>query len=269
MMISSIPVTARTLPQHGVAFAPQIARAAAKSGVDPRLLAAVAAQETGGPGSNAGRNIVGDGGHGHGIFQIDDRFHRFANTPSAMDPQANADYAAGMLAGLLKQYGGDVRKALSAYNAGAPDAHGTVTSWQDGQRLGYADSVLRHYAALADATSSRDGGSNPLLKEHSMHLSLGGLIKGVTSGLETLVETGNPAIAAGAGALGFLSGNSGQSPAGPVQTFDPLLDEMSANLNPGTPSNTYSYAQLAGTDAQGKSRQNDPYGGVSLADLVD
>jgi soluble lytic murein transglycosylase-like protein len=143
---------ARSLARHGVAYAAQIAGAASKYGLDPGLLAAVAAQETGGPGANAGRNIVGDGGHGHGIFQIDDRFHGFARTAAAMDPQANADYAARMLAGLLKQYGGDVRKALSAYNAGSPNARGTETAWQDGRCLGYADSVLRHYAAIAGET---------------------------------------------------------------------------------------------------------------------
>lgn len=144
--------TISTLAQRGVAFAPEIASAASKFGVDPTLLAAVAAQETGGPGSNAGRNIVGDGGHGHGIFQIDDRFHDFAATAQAMDPQANADYAAHMISGLLKRYGGDVHKALSAYNAGDPNASGTITAWRDGSRLGYADSVLRHYANIAGTT---------------------------------------------------------------------------------------------------------------------
>src|SRR5690348_17949048 len=116
--------TISSLAQRGVAFAPQIASAAAKYGVDPMLLAAVAAQETGGPGTNGGRNIVGDGGHGHGVFQIDDRFHDFAKTPRVMDPQANADYAAGMISGLLKRYGGNIHKALTAYNAGDPNATG-------------------------------------------------------------------------------------------------------------------------------------------------
>lgn len=137
-----------------IPFAAEISRAAAMHGLDSRLLAAVAAQETGGPGTNAGRNIVGDGGHGHGLFQIDDRFHTFARTPRAMNPQANADYAAGMLAGLLRRYGGNVREALSAYNAGDPHAQGTVTHWQDGARLGYADSVLRHYADLGGASET-------------------------------------------------------------------------------------------------------------------
>ncbi|HEY8297376.1 MAG TPA: transglycosylase SLT domain-containing protein [Candidatus Baltobacteraceae bacterium] len=146
--IGSIPSAISELAAHGVAYAPQIARAAAQHGLDPRLLAAVAAQETGGPGANGGRNILGDGGHGHGLFQIDDRWHPFARTGAAMNAGRNADYAAGMLSGLLARYGGNVHRALSAYNAGSPTACGTVTTWQDGAKLGYADSVMRHYADL-------------------------------------------------------------------------------------------------------------------------
>ncbi|HEY5339610.1 MAG TPA: transglycosylase SLT domain-containing protein [Candidatus Aquilonibacter sp.] len=131
-----------------VAFAPQIAAAAERYQLDPALLAAVAAQETGGPGTSSGANIVGDGGHGHGIFQIDDRYHPFAATPAAMDPGRNADYAAGMLAGLLQKYGGNVHAALSAYNSGSPTAAGTPTDWGGGVTLGYADSVMAHYAQL-------------------------------------------------------------------------------------------------------------------------
>jgi hypothetical protein len=152
-MTTSIALAAADLAAHGVAFAPQIAGAARRHGLDPRLLAAVAAQETGGPGANAGRNIVGDGGHGRGLFQIDDRYHGFARTADAMDPSANAEYAATMLHGLLQRYGGNVHRALSAYNAGSGDATGTLTTWRDGARLGYADSVMRHYAALGGSPS--------------------------------------------------------------------------------------------------------------------
>ncbi len=150
----NVAVVAQHLAARGVAFAPAIARAAARHGVDPDLLAGVAAQETGGPGSNAGRNVVGDGGHGHGVFQIDDRWHAFAGTPQAMNPERNADYAAGMLSGLLRQYGGNVHEALSAYNAGAPNRTGTLTTWSDGQTLGYADSVERHAARIAGRNPS-------------------------------------------------------------------------------------------------------------------
>jgi hypothetical protein len=140
---------------NGVRYGVEIAQAARRHGIEPFLLAAVAAQETGGPGVDSGANIVGDGGHGHGIFQIDDRFHAFASTPAARDPAANADYAASLLSDLLRRYGGNVREALSAYNAGAPDARGTLTAWSPGgPQLGYADSVLRHQARL----ETRDAG---------------------------------------------------------------------------------------------------------------
>jgi hypothetical protein len=150
----SIDPTASSLASAGVAYAPQIAAAAQSHHLDPTLLAAVAAQETGGPGSNAGRNIVGDGGHGHGLFQIDDRSHPFAETSAAMDPASNADYAAGMLSGLLDRYGGNVHEALSAYNTGQPNLTGTTTQWSDGSKLGYADSVLRHQQSIAAATGT-------------------------------------------------------------------------------------------------------------------
>jgi hypothetical protein len=67
-----------------------------------------------------------------------------------------------------------------------------------------------------------------------MHLSLGGIVKGIETGLTTLVETGNPYIAAGAGAIACFtdngSGNSGTAGAtnANVPTFNPLLDSLSA-----------------------------------------
>jgi hypothetical protein len=137
-----------------VAFGSQITAAAARHNLNPRLLAAVAAQETGGPGSDSGRNIVGDAGHGHGLFQIDDRWHAFASTPAAMDPGQNADYAAGILSRNLQRFGGNVREALSAYNAGSPTATGTRTDWGDGKPVGYADSVLRHLARLGGTAAA-------------------------------------------------------------------------------------------------------------------
>ncbi|HUY41492.1 MAG TPA: transglycosylase SLT domain-containing protein [Candidatus Dormibacteraeota bacterium] len=149
-------IAATSLSQHGVAYAGAIAQAAREHGLAPALLAAVAAQETGGPGSNAGHNIVGDGGHGHGVFQIDDRYHAFARSAAAMDPAQNAEYAATMLSGLIHRYG-SVHRALSAYNAGDPEATGSVTDWADGRRLGYADSVLRHEALIGGSAPESTG----------------------------------------------------------------------------------------------------------------
>jgi len=168
------PIAAK-LAGTGVAFAPEIASAARRHGVDPMLLAAVAAQETGGPDSNAGRNVIGDGGHGHGIFQIDDRWHSFATTSAAMEPARNADYAAGMLAGLLDQYGGDVHEALSAYNSGSPHAVGTRTQWADGESVGYADSVLRHYQRLDDQALPETARSTAIAESNATIASVGEL----------------------------------------------------------------------------------------------
>lgn len=221
----------------GVAYAAQIDSAARRYNLDPRLLAAVAAQETGGPGTNSGRNILGDGGHGHGIFQIDDRSHAFASSPAAMNPQANANYAASMLSGLLNRYGGDVHKALSAYNSGSPDARGTPTTWPDGRQLGYADSVMRHYGALGARTPSPS--PPPSNEETSQPMSslLSHIAHGVESGLCTLATTGNPALAAGAGVLGAVADTGGSAQtaqtsasafAFPQMLDAPLLPQMQA-----------------------------------------
>ena len=182
-----------------VAFGREIVSAAARHHLDPRLLAAVAAQETGGPGRDSGRNVVGDGGHGRGLFQIDDRWHRFARSSAAMDPAKNADYAAGMIAGNLSRYGGDVRAALSAYNAGSPTATGTKTDWGDGRPLAYAESVLRHYLRLA-------GGGAPALHAGPAGTHGAGTTdpRDIAAGVDALrgaaggsaPSTGRPAVAA-------------------------------------------------------------------------
>jgi len=158
----------------GIRYGAQITAAARANGLDPQLLAAVAAQESGGPGRNSGANIVGDGGHGRGLFQLDDRYHAIARTSAAMDPGTNAQYAGKFLSGLIQQFGGNLRAALSAYNAGSPNATGTVTTWPDGSQLGYADSVMRHLAQLEsrnqllpEAASTGTGAGGSMLSQLS------------------------------------------------------------------------------------------------------
>ncbi len=229
----------------GIRYAAQIEAAAKAHGLEPRLLAAVAAQETGGPGSNSGANIVGDHGHGRGVFQIDDRWHGFARTPAAMDPGKNADYAAGMLSGLIAQYGG-VRQALSAYNAGSPHATGTVTTWGDGSKLGYADSVLRHYADLggdlgalgSDLTAGRSDAS-PAAN------ALAGMAAAATGASTAGLATG----AAGAltsGASQDASAASSAAAGVPMANFEVTLPQPSPY-----PSQYRSYTSISGMDSNG------------------
>jgi hypothetical protein len=229
----------------GIRFGSQIETAARSHGLDPKLLAAVAAQETGGPGSNSGANIVGDHGHGRGLFQIDDRWHGFAKSPAAMDPAKNADYAAGMLSGLIAQYGG-VKQALSAYNAGSPTATGTVTTWGDGAKLGYADSVLRHYADLGGDVQAL-GGELAAGRDDAAPAAnaLSGLAAAATGG-----STG--ALAAGAGsALGGATGGGDVASATaaasvPLANFQVELPQPSPY-----PSQYRSYTSVSGMDSNG------------------
>ncbi|MFN2527487.1 MAG: transglycosylase SLT domain-containing protein [Candidatus Baltobacteraceae bacterium] len=216
------------LAQQGVAFSREIATAATRHGIDPQLLAAVAAQETGGPGSNAGANIVGDGGHGRGLFQIDDRWHEFAKTRAAMDPAQNADYAAAMISRLLKLYGGDIHKALSAYNAGSPDSTGTITQWADGGRLGYADSVLKHYARLGSP------GPATIPRIATPPENAGQLIADIFGEIQYAIEQTNK-----------MQSLAQAAPQQPAVQFQPR-----------------SYSQLAGIDASGHSKHSTSWAGL-------
>lgn len=99
-------------------------------GLQRGVLLAIASRET-----NMS-DVVGDGGHGRGLFQIDDRYHRrwLCNHKACEDGKTPpvgyaADYAGRLLAGLKKQLrkrgvpAGKVWKvATSAYNAGLTGA---------------------------------------------------------------------------------------------------------------------------------------------------
>jgi hypothetical protein len=136
----------------GVAYRDEIYQAAEAHHLDPMLLAAQAAQESGGPGANSGRNIIQQGGNGHGLFQLDPaggygpwlKAHH-----NGLNVKENADKAAAIDATNLKAYGGDTKAMLTVYNAGHNnDADTAVTTWPDGQRLHYAASVERHLDQL-------------------------------------------------------------------------------------------------------------------------
>ncbi|HEY6236652.1 MAG TPA: transglycosylase SLT domain-containing protein, partial [Candidatus Elarobacter sp.] len=133
--------------------------------------------------------------------------HAFARSPAAMDPARNADYAAGMLESNLNRFGGNVRSALSAYNAGSPTATGTRTDWGDGKPVSYADSVFRHYSRLGGDPAAPGGGAPPGLAAAPPDArdaaaavdELRGLVSRYgTSGAATTPAAGNAAGAAGA-----------------------------------------------------------------------
>jgi hypothetical protein len=109
------------------------ANAAAATGIPAAVLAAIASRETG------VRMIVGDGGHGRGVMQIDDRYHSaFTSSPAAMDWTQNPMYGAKVLASYLQQAisGGvdefnALRVALAGYNQGLSGAKADYQNYGD------------------------------------------------------------------------------------------------------------------------------------------
>ncbi len=117
-------------------------------GLPHNMLFAVGSRETG------LHNIVGDHGHGHGVWQLDDRSHHI---PPGFDndPEAQARTAAEMLHQLHHRFG-DWEQALNAYNSGHPDAAHTTGH-------NYGPDVLHRLHQIdeieqADHAAPHDGG---------------------------------------------------------------------------------------------------------------
>jgi soluble lytic murein transglycosylase-like protein len=95
-------------------------------GLDPLLVLAVMDRESMGGWALTPKDArgTGDGGHGKGLMQIDDRAHPFTSceddTGRLLWQQApfNVHYACMLLARLLLHFKGAEAPALAAYNAG-------------------------------------------------------------------------------------------------------------------------------------------------------
>jgi hypothetical protein len=143
------------LPPHISRWKSQLEAAELCFGVDPFILAAIIDRESlGGKALNpptAGG--TGDGGHGRGLGQIDDRYHR--SFVDAMfddgaflwrDPTFNILYAARLLKRNLDASDGDYATAIAAYNCGLKRARYAAGASQGETRI----------AALNAVTTGRD-----------------------------------------------------------------------------------------------------------------
>jgi hypothetical protein len=125
-------------------------------GLDPYHLAAVCDRESGGgiylkPATPAG---VGDGGHGRGLMQIDDRHHKeFCAGADWMDPRKNIAKGAEILRDALKEFSGDLDAEFLGtcrYNAGLARISAAL-------KKANADKISRRMAADSCTTGGNYG----------------------------------------------------------------------------------------------------------------
>lgn len=109
-----------------------------KYGVPPALLAAIGLQET------HLRNEIGDYGHGHGVMQIDDRYHAawLRSHANGLDPTSNIFMAASMIAGIWQKYH-DVGIVGQVYNGGHIGAR--TTNHYDKRLVGSVNLVTENH----------------------------------------------------------------------------------------------------------------------------
>lgn len=98
-----------------------VAAAEIRHGLPKHLLHAVGSRETN--LSAYYETHPGDGGHGRGTFQLDDRSHTI---PSPFPVTTQADVAASMLHNLIQTFSGNLKSACSAYNAGVTGARNGI-----------------------------------------------------------------------------------------------------------------------------------------------
>lgn len=113
-----------------------IREAASREGLDSGLLHAVASAE-----SNLNPHAVSSAG-AKGIMQLMDGTARSLGVTDSFDPAQNVAGGAKYLKEMLTRYGGDVKRALAAYNAGpgTVDRHNGVPPYSETQA--YVQRVL-------------------------------------------------------------------------------------------------------------------------------
>jgi len=115
------------------------AAAARRHGLDPELVLAVVAVESGfRPGAVSPKGA-------QGLMQLMPRTAASLGVEDAFDPAQNLDGGARHLGQLLTLYGGDLTRALAAYNAGegAVERHGGVPPYRETRA--YVKKVLQRY----------------------------------------------------------------------------------------------------------------------------
>jgi soluble lytic murein transglycosylase-like protein len=144
---ASATSTSSSLPA-GTPYAAEITAAASANGVDPALLAGLVKQE-----SNFNPN-AGSGAGARGLTQLMPSTASGLGVDNVLDPVQSLNAGAKYLKQQLDTFGGDVTKALAAYNAGpgAVQRFGGVPPYSETQN--YVRIVQANAAAYRAGTSS-------------------------------------------------------------------------------------------------------------------
>lgn len=135
-------------------YATQINSSASKYGVDPNLIAAIIKQE-----SNFNPNAKSGAG-ARGLMQLMPSTAKGLGVKNSYDPTQNIEGGTKYIAQQIKAFGGDIKKALYAYNAGAGNVSKILASsdkyWKEPKN--YANKVLSNLAS--NTGSSKISGWN-------------------------------------------------------------------------------------------------------------
>jgi soluble lytic murein transglycosylase-like protein len=149
------PASAASSLPAGTPYAAEITAAATRNGVDPALLAGLVKQESG-FNPNAG-----SGAGARGLTQLMPGTASGLGVTNILDPVQNLNGGAKYLKQQLDAFGGDVTKALAAYNAGpgAVQRFGGVPPYSETQN--YVRIVQANAAAYRAGSTSTPSSALP------------------------------------------------------------------------------------------------------------
>ncbi|MEK4025521.1 phage tail tape measure protein [Sporosarcina sp. FSL W7-1283] len=132
-------------------YAKEINKAASVYGIDPQLIAAVIKAE-----SNFNPNVRSSAG-AQGLMQLMPATAKSLGVKNSYDPEQNIMGGVKYLSQQLKAFGGDIKKALAAYNAGPGNVrkYGGIPPFKETQN--YVNKVINSFNSTKSTAAAQQG----------------------------------------------------------------------------------------------------------------